>query len=78
MEASVFLLAAGMARVISSLMVIFNRMQLEDFGSEERRACGEQTTHDRYKSSKTETEGNSDTIMLGAGLVIVQYILFLT
>lgn len=35
-----FLSTEGMAKVISSLMVIFNRLQLDDLGSEERRACG--------------------------------------
>lgn len=37
-----FLLAEGMAKAISSLMVIFNRLQLDDLGSEESRACGGQ------------------------------------
>lgn len=30
--------AEGMAKAISSLMVIFNRLQLDDLGSEESRA----------------------------------------
>lgn len=34
--------AAGLARAISSLMVIFSKPQLEDLGSEERRACEEE------------------------------------
>lgn len=29
-----------MANAISSLMVFFNRLQLDDLGSEESRACG--------------------------------------
>lgn len=39
MEVSVFLWAAGMAKAISSLMVILSRLQLDDLGSEESKAC---------------------------------------
>lgn len=38
-ELSAFCSAGGMARAISSLMVIFSRLQLDDFGSDESRAC---------------------------------------
>lgn len=50
-ELSVFLSTDGLARVISSLMVIFSRLQLDDFGSEESRACGEGS----FRNCKTVT-----------------------
>lgn len=42
-ERSVFLSAEGSARAISSLMVIFSRLQLDDLGSEESKAWGRET-----------------------------------
>lgn len=44
-ELSVFFSAEGMAKAVSSLMVIFNKLQLDDLGSEERRACGGGNKH---------------------------------
>lgn len=44
-EVSVFLSANGIARAISSLMVTFKRLQLEDLGSEESRAWRQWENH---------------------------------
>lgn len=42
MEPSELLSADGMARLISCLMVIFSKLQLDDLGSEDSRACGDE------------------------------------
>lgn len=44
-ELSVFFSAEGMAKAVSSLIVIFNKLQLDDLGSEERRACESGNKH---------------------------------
>lgn len=50
-----FRCAAGMANAISSLMVFFNRLQLDDLGSEESRACG---TEDKPGLQQARQKGN--------------------
>ena len=59
-ELSVFLSAEGTANAISSLMVIFNRLQLDDLGSEESRACGSEDKHqnktERWRAEQKESQ----------------------